>query len=261
MTRLGIRKRAKLSPLKAARERFGASILLCSLVATAAAARDAPPLPPRRPNLPPASKPVETKPAEEKPSPELTKPGEAAETCFDNLRAAGVLFEQTPASAAPLDGCGINAPVRLSALTLGDRRVAFNGTPQLDCPFAIQFADFVKNLLTPLGAAMMEAPLVAIDSGPGYECRARNRQTGGKLSAHGKGIAIDLSAFIFSNGRRVAVEKQDDPQSTVYFKTLRTAACGWFTTVLGPGSDAAHANHLHVDIERHGSSDAYRICQ
>ena len=43
--------------------------------------------------------------------------------------------------------------------------------------------------------------------------------------------------------------------------TLRTAACGWFTTILGPGSDAAHATHWHLDIERHGSSDRYRICQ
>lgn len=255
-----MRKRATLTPLKAVRGRFCASVLFCSFLATAAAARDAPPLPPRRPDLPPPSKPVAPKPMEEKPS-EPAKTGESAEACFNDLRAAGVLFEQTPAPVAPLDGCGIGAPVRLSALTLGDRRIAFNGKPQLDCSFAIQLADFVKNLAAPLGAGTMEAPLVAIDTGPGYECRARNRQTGGKLSAHGKGVAIDVSAFIFSDGRRVAVEKQEDARSTAFFKTLRTAACGWFTTVLGPGSDAAHANHLHVDIERHGSSDAYRICQ
>ena len=42
---------------------------------------------------------------------------------------------------------------------------------------------------------------------------------------------------------------------------LRIAACGWFTTILGPGSDEAHHDHLHVDIEQHGSSDRYRICQ
>ena len=33
--------------------------------------------------------------------------------------------------------------------------------------------------------------------------------------------------------------------------SVRTAACGWFTTVLGPGSDAAHTDHLHVDIAPH----------
>jgi hypothetical protein len=39
------------------------------------------------------------------------------------------------------------------------------------------------------------------------------------------------------------------------------AACGWFTTILDPGSDPAHADHLHVDIQQHGSSGRYRICQ
>jgi hypothetical protein len=43
--------------------------------------------------------------------------------------------------------------------------------------------------------------------------------------------------------------------------TVQTAACGWFTTVLGPGSDEAHADHLHVDMAPHGTSDRYRICQ
>jgi hypothetical protein len=42
---------------------------------------------------------------------------------------------------------------------------------------------------------------------------------------------------------------------------MRQAACGWFTTVLGPGADAAHAEHVHFDVLRHGASDNYRICE
>ena len=42
---------------------------------------------------------------------------------------------------------------------------------------------------------------------------------------------------------------------------LRTSACGYFTTVLGPGSNEAHKNHLHFDLALHGKSDNYRICQ
>jgi len=48
-------------------------------------------------------------------------------------------------------------------------------------------------------------------------------------------------------------------QATV--DAIRIAACGWFTTVLGPGSDEAHTDHMHVDILQHGSSDRFRICQ
>ncbi|WP_099514887.1 extensin family protein [Microvirga ossetica] len=42
---------------------------------------------------------------------------------------------------------------------------------------------------------------------------------------------------------------------------MRTAACGWFTPILGSGSDPAHADHLHLDVQQHRSSDRYRICQ
>ena len=178
-----------------------------------------------------------------------------------NLRAAGVAFEPAEAPAAALDGCTIETPVRLASVTVGIRRVAVNAKPLLACAFALQFSDYVKNLLAPLGAGTMGASLVAIDTGPGYECRGRNHDNGAKLSAHAKGLALDVAAFDFSDGRKIGIDAQPDPQSTAYVKALRTAACGWFTTVLGPGSDPYHASHLHFDIERHGSNGSYRICQ
>jgi hypothetical protein len=46
-----------------------------------------------------------------------------------------------------------------------------------------------------------------------------------------------------------------------YIRATRAAACGWFTTVLGPGADPFHANHMHLDTESHGSNGSYRICQ
>jgi hypothetical protein len=46
-----------------------------------------------------------------------------------------------------------------------------------------------------------------------------------------------------------------------YIDALRRAACGWFTTVLGPGSDAAHADHLHLDREPRGRDGESRLCQ
>jgi hypothetical protein len=230
--------------------------LALSAVATSAGALDAP-SPPRRPqfqNVPlPEAKPavgdtprVETEPAED---------------CMANMRAAGVAFEPAEAPAGALDGCAIEAPVRLVSVTVGIRRVALIAKPLLACGFALQFSDYVKNLLAPLGAGTVGASLVAIDTGSGYECRGRNHDSGAKLSAHAKGLALDVGAFVFSDGGKIRIDAQSDPQSTAYVKTLRTAACGWFTTVLGPGSDPYHASHLHFDIERHGSNGGYRICQ
>lgn len=177
------------------------------------------------------------------------------------LRAAPLVFEPAETPAGERNGCSIDAPVRITAVRIDTGSVALTAKPVLSCVFALQFSDFVRNLIAPLGAGTVEASLVAIDTGPGYQCRGRNQNPEAKLSAHAKGRAIDVGAFVFSNGRKIAVAGETDPRSTAYLKSLRAAACGWFTTVLGPGSDPFHASHFHLDMERHGSSDSYRICQ
>jgi hypothetical protein len=40
---------------------------------------------------------------------------------------------------------------------------------------------------------------------------------------------------------------------------MRTLACARFTTVLGPGSDGYHEEHIHLDLAER--SHGYRICQ
>ncbi|PPD25173.1 MAG: extensin family protein [Methylocystis sp.] len=231
--------------------------LALSGVATSAGALDAP-TPPRRPQFQTLPLP-EAKPAAGDKPPHVET--DSAEDCMATLRAAGVAFEPAQAPAGALDGCAIEAPVRLLSVAVGKQSVALKAKPLLGCAFALQFSDYVKNLLAPLGAGTMGASLVAIDTGSGYECRGRNHDNGAKLSAHAKGLALDIAALDFSDGRKVGIDAQPDPQSTAYVKALRTAACGWFTTVLGPGSDPYHASHLHFDIERHGSNGSYRICQ
>ena len=232
-------------------------VIAVNVLSISAAALDAP-FPPRRPDFQTVPSP-DAKPAVgDKPQ---QVEAQSAEDCMANLREAGVAFESAEAPVGGLDGCAIDAPVRLVSVTAGFRRVAFNAKPLLACAFALRFSDYVKNLLAPLGAGTMGASLIAIDTGSGYECRGRNHDNGAKLSAHAKGLALDVGAFVFSDGRKIGIDAQPDPQSTAYVKTLRTAACGWFTTVLGPGADAHHATHLHFDIERRGSNGSYRICQ
>jgi hypothetical protein len=122
-------------------------------------------------------------------------------------------------------------------------------------------ADYVRLIVAPLGQAMLHARVAAIETGPGYECRTRDHIAGAKISAHAKGLAVDLVAIGMADKRRVLVERQTSAEETSYLRALRTAACGWFTTVLGPGSDAFHANNMHLDVARHDSSGNYRICE
>jgi hypothetical protein len=55
------------------------------------------------------------------------------------------------------------------------------------------------------------------------------------------------------------VELTDPHVPKGFREGLRKSACAQFTTVLGPGSDGSHEDHIHVDIlERRGG---YRICE
>ena len=213
-----------------------------------------PPLPPPRPPDPVTPAP----PAQQAPSP---APSEGAAACLAKLTAAGASAEATAAPASSVEGCGIDAPVRLSSLTVDGGAVSLPERPLLACEFAAVLADYVRLIVAPLGQAMLHAKVTAIETGPGYECRTQDRIAGAKISAHAKGLAVDFVAIGMADKRRVLVERQTSAEEASYLHAVRRAACGWFTTVLGPGSDAFHASNMHLDVARHDPSGSYRICE
>jgi hypothetical protein len=79
---------------------------------------------------------------------------------------------------------------------------------------------------------------------------------------HAFGIALDIRGFELAGGEQILIGQgaRAGPERT-FLDGLRASACGYFTTVLGPGSDRHHSDHLHVDLASHGSSDHYRICE
>ena len=233
-----------------------------------ASAQAHPPLPPVRPQelLPPKSygvspaAPAAPAPSSSPAAPSV-QPQAAAKTCLEELKASSVEAETATSPNALPNDCSIAAPIRIRSIGLHDgARLDLPAHPLLDCSFALAFAAFLRDLATPLGEALLRTRVVALDTGPGYNCRSVDRFPGAKVSPHGKGIAIDVSAFLLADGRRVAVGHEASPQETLFMQTVRRAGCGWFTTILGPG-DPDHANHFHFDILRHGASDNYRICE
>jgi hypothetical protein len=225
---------------------------------------DEPPLPPPRPpelGAPakaPEAPPVQALPVQALPAPTR----DAASTCLAKLVASGATAEAAPSPATSVEGCGIDSPVRLSSITGADGdAVNLPDRPLVACEFATALADYVRLIVAPLGQAMLRAKVAAIETGPGYTCRTQDRLAAAKISAHAKGLAVDFAAITFADKRRVLVERQTGADEASYFRAMRTAACGWFTTVLGPGSDSFHANNMHLDIEQHGSSGSYRICE
>ncbi len=183
------------------------------------------------------------------------------ETCRQQLDARHATFSFTPPVAE--GDCAIPLPVKLRALAVGGGEIAISAEPILDCRLAERLADWIGNVVEPLARHHLGAGLAAVETGPGYACRKRNNLATGKLSEHAKGNALDIAAFALSDGRRIAVHPGDrpTPAEAAFLAAVRTTACGYFLTVLGPGSDAAHAEHLHLDLGPHGRTPNYRICE
>jgi hypothetical protein len=173
----------------------------------------------------------------------------------------GLIAEIAITPNATNAACTIDTPVRLMSLKVSGEQhpLAFPERPILACRFAERFGQWLGEIAVPIIAARL-TPLRAVHTGPGYDCRNRNRAASGKLSAHAVGQAVDIAAFKLGSGETLSITEANDEPKKGVLSTLRTAACGWFTTILGPGSDPAHATHWHFDIEKHGSSDNYRLC-
>jgi hypothetical protein len=46
-----------------------------------------------------------------------------------------------------------------------------------------------------------------------------------------------------------------------FLRAVHSGGCDIFTTVLGPGYDANHRDHFHLDLARHGRDGEGRICK
>jgi hypothetical protein len=153
--------------------------------------------------------------------------------------------------------CYVEDVVRLDAVMAADgRRVAIAPPATLRCPMAEAVVHWIRDEVAAV-AHDLGAPLKSVGVDTSFECRSRNRVAGAKLSEHGHANAIDLRGFTLANGKVVGLT--DPAVDRGARERLRQTACARFTTVLGPGSDGYHENHVHLDaIERRGG---YRMCQ
>ncbi len=153
--------------------------------------------------------------------------------------------------------CGGGDIVLLHSVTLASgKRIAVKPAPFLRCPMAEQLALWVRDDTAPRIAAT-GAMLAAIETYDDFDCRGRNRKSTGKVSEHGKANAIDVRGFTLADGHGIKLTDIHAPKALR--DDIRKSACARFTTVLGPGSDGYHEEHIHLDLaERHSG---YRICQ
>ena len=146
------------------------------------------------------------------------------------------------------NGCMIPNPWRMRSLS----GVALSRPATLNCGAVAAVNDWLGGTVQTAAARQFGEPVVSVDVAASYACRARNHSRGARMSEHGFGNAIDISAFTLASGRKVTVEAgwNGDGGERAFLRAVRAAACGPFTTVLGPGSDRHHRDHLHFDLAR-----------
>ncbi len=153
------------------------------------------------------------------------------------------------------NGCGISNGYRVVSIS----QIAFDPPATVTCTVADTLHQWIAQSVQPAAQDIYGSQVVAFKVAASYACRPRNNVPGAKLSEHGQGNAIDLAAFILANGREVNVLRDyyGNAQDQKFLHAIRSQACGPFHTVLGPGSDASHRNHIHLDLQRERSGGPY----
>jgi hypothetical protein len=168
------------------------------------------------------------------------------------------------ALANEVDGpgiCGLTKPFKVTALQ--DGAVAFNATATLDCSMVAELDAWLADVVQPAAQARFGQSVAQINSMGSYACRGMNNQRGAQLSEHSFGNALDIGGFVLADGRQITLVNdwwRGDDQSRAFLMDVHRGSCDHFTTVLSPGSNAFHYNHIHLDLAQHGRSGRH-ICK
>lgn len=186
--------------------------------------------------------------------PRLDPPAEAAEPslyvpqaevdCRKDLERLGVTYRDL----APIDGggaCRVDYPVEVSAIG----SVQMKPAATLSCAMAATFSRWTRKELVPTARRKYWSGVKTIHQGSSYSCR-NIRGSRGKPSQHSVGNALDVMRIELNNGKDIDVRKPGwfAFRQRGFLNTVRADGCDYFTTVLGPGYNADHADHFHFDI-------------
>ncbi len=181
----------------------------------------------------------------------------ASETdCRRQLRRLGVTFRDL----APIDdggACRIDWPVQVTGLS---GSIEMKPAATLSCGMALAFATWTRKELTPSARWRYLSGVKTIHQGSSYSCR-NIRRSGGVASEHSKGNALDVMRIELRNGKDIDVRKPGwfAFRERGLLNNVRAGGCDYFTTVLGPGYDADHADHFHFDIKNR--KNGYVACR
>lgn len=162
----------------------------------------------------------------------------------------------------PIDGpgtCGMERPLKVSAFSNGGIGLTSNAT--LACPIVATTDRWLAEVVQPAAQNVLGAQVIELRAGS-YSCRSMNNGTGTRrTSEHAFGNAVDVFSFRLNDGRNITVKDgwRGSPEEQAFLREVFVGACQMYSTVLGPGADAFHYDHFHIDLARH--SKGRQICK
>jgi hypothetical protein len=165
--------------------------------------------------------------------------------------------EPPPAASAPLPPLGPDAPT----VTAANEPVQVQPPATLACPIVSVLDRWISTAVQPAALKWFHQPVVEIKQISAYSCRGMNGNPNSHISEHAFGNALDIAEFDLADGHKISLQYgwHGTPEEQGFLHDVQGAACQDFTTVLAPGANVYHYNHMHVDLMRR----AYRpvICE
>lgn len=163
-------------------------------------------------------------------------------------------------------GCGFDGAWRLDRSSL-----ALGAPVSLACPAVLSLAMWERHTLRAAALRHFDAPVTRLQHYGSYACRnvnhAPDTAPGSRRSQHATAQALDVAGFVLAGGRRITVARdwgaapsQDAAgpgasspvggasASARFLREVRDGACRWFDGTLSPDYNAAHADHLHLEV-------------
>jgi len=131
----------------------------------------------------------------------------------------------------------------------------------LACPIVSALDQWIAAAVQPAALRWFHQPVAEIKQISAYSCRGMNGNSNAHISEHAFGNALDIAEFALTDGHKITVQYgwHGSPEEQGFLHDVQLAACQEFTTVLAPGSNIYHYNHIHVDLMRRSSGR--RICE
>jgi hypothetical protein len=171
--------------------------------------------------------------------------------CRGLLAAAGSRDVAARSRLAP-PSCGYQDGMRVVPAS-GEAALAPAGVVT-SCPVAAAMFMFEEQVLQPAALRHFGSRVARIEHAGSYSCRRIYGRIEGPYSEHATADAIDILGFRLANGTRISVLRDwhEGGPKGAFLHDVRDGACRLFATTLSPDYNAAHSDHLHLDMAERG---------